>query len=194
MEAGQNRMTGHRRHFMSRLGWGIVVAGLLFLQACASEPSGSTFSSMTTAPAPSSTTGTKSSAATDFEVLLNKIKADKRLLVSNNLELTDEEARTFWPLYDSYQQNLDLIDRRLGRTIGDYAEAFKKGPVPDDTASNLLDEALAVEAAELALKQSYAEQLGRVLPEAKVARYIQIENKIRSLLKFELAREIPLVY
>jgi hypothetical protein len=33
-----------------------------------------------------------------------------------------------------------------------------------------------------------------VLPEAKVARYIQIENKIRSLLKFELAREIPLVY
>ncbi|MGE3154897.1 MAG: hypothetical protein AB7G48_10595 [Nitrospiraceae bacterium] len=178
---------------MRHIGWEIAVVGLLFVQACASEPSRSTSSSTATTSAASPTAGTTSSIATDFEVLLNKIKADKRSLVSNNMELTDEEAGKFWPLYDSYQQNLDLIDRRLGRTITDYAEAFKKGPVPDGTASNLLDEVLAVEAAEVAIKQSYARQFAHVLPEAKVARYLQIENKIRSLLKYELAREIPLI-
>jgi hypothetical protein len=75
-----------------------------------------------------------------------------------------------------------------------YAEAYKQGPLPDSTATKLLDEALAVEESEVALKQDYAQQMGRVLPEGKVARYLQIETKIRSLLKFELAREIPLVY
>jgi hypothetical protein len=55
-------------------------------------------------------------------------------------------------------------------------------------------EALAVEESEVALKQSYAEQLGLVLPETKVARYLQIEMKSRSVLKYVLTRNIPLAY
>jgi hypothetical protein len=35
--------------------------------------------------------------------------------------------------------------------------------------------------------------LGKALPATKVARYLQIENKIRALVKFELAAQIPLV-
>jgi hypothetical protein len=179
---------------MNRIGLGIVVGGLWFTQACASEPSHSTPSSMTAVPATSAATAAKSSASTNDQILLNKIKADKKLVVASNLELTDTEAERFWPLYDSYQKNLDLIDRRLGRTIMEYAEALKQGTVPESTASKLLQEALAVEEAEVTIKQSYAQQLGQVLPETKVARYIQIENKIRSFLKLELAKDIPLVY
>ena len=183
---------------MRSIGLGMMVVGFWFVQACASEPPRSTSSGMAAtpaaSPAASPVAATKSSAATNMEILLNKIKADKKLLVASNMDLTDAEATKFWPLYDSYQKNLDQINQRLARTIRDYAEAFKKGPVPNSTASNLLDEALAVESAEVALKQSYAQQFGQVLPEAKVARYLQIETKIRSLLKFELAREIPLVY
>jgi hypothetical protein len=44
------------------------------------------------------------------------------------------------------------------------------------------------------LKRTYADKLGKVLPATKVARYIQLENKIRSLIRFELAQQIPLVY
>ena len=42
-------------------------------------------------------------------------------------------------------------------------------------------------------RQSYAAKLGKVLPATKVVRYLQIENKIRSIVKFELAAQIPLV-
>jgi hypothetical protein len=35
-------------------------------------------------------------------------------------------------------------------------------------------------------------KLEKAIPAAKVARYIQIENKIRALLRYELAAEIPL--
>lgn len=170
---------------MRSRGLGVIVLGLVCLQGCASEP---------VRTADTGSQAAKTSAATNAEILLNKIKADKKLLVASNMNLTDGEAAKFWPLYDEYQKNLDQINKRLGRTITDYAEAFKNGPVPNSTAANLLDEALAVEDDEVALKQSYAQQLSHVLPEAKVARYLQIETKIRSLLKYELAREIPLVY
>ena len=43
------------------------------------------------------------------------------------------------------------------------------------------------------LRQSYAAKLGKVLPATKVVRYLQIESKIRAIVKFELAAQIPLV-
>jgi hypothetical protein len=52
---------------------------------------------------------------------------------------------------------------------------------------------VAIEKAESAMKESYAPKLSKVLPPKKVARYLQVENKIRALVKYELAGEIPLV-
>jgi hypothetical protein len=131
---------------------------------------------------------------TNMEILKEKLKADKKLLIAGNMDLTDSEAKQFWPIYDSYQKELDSINKQLGQTIKDYADAFNKGTIPNDTAKKLLGEALSVEEQEVKLKRSYAEKLGKVLPATKVARYIQLENKIRSLIRFELTQQIPLVY
>jgi hypothetical protein len=131
---------------------------------------------------------------TNMEILKEKLKADKKLLIAGNMDLTDAEAKQFWPLYDAYQKDLDAINKQLGQTVKDYADAFNKGIIPNDTAKKLLNEALSVEEQETKLKRSYAEKLGKVLPATKVARYIQMETKIRSLVRFELAQQIPLVY
>jgi len=76
----------------------------------------------------------------------------------------------------------------------DYADALNKGPIPNETAEKLMSEALDVEEAEVNLKRSYAQKLDDVLPATKVARYVQIEHKIRAVVKSELAQRIPLVY
>jgi hypothetical protein len=131
----------------------------------------------------------------NMEILKEKIKADKKLVVAANMNLTDGEAKGFWPLYEGYQKELEQINQRLGATIKGYADAFNagKGEISDDQAKKLLAEALAVEESEVKLRQSYAAKLGKVLPATKVARFLQIENKIRSIIKFELASQIPLV-
>lgn len=131
----------------------------------------------------------------NMEILKEKVKADKKLVVAANMNLNDAEAKNFWPLYDGYQKELEQINQRLGATINAYANAFNagKGEISDDQAKKLLAEALAVEESEVKLRQSYAAKLGKVLPATKVARYLQIENKIRSIIKFELAAQIPLV-
>ena len=140
--------------------------------------------------------GSASGSDTNMEIFMQKIKADKKLLVAGNMDLNEAEGKKFWPLYDGYQKDLEQINQRLGRTIKDYAEAFNegKGTISDDMAKKLLNEVLALEEAELKLKRSYADKFGKVLPAPKTTRYIQIENKIRAVMKFELARQIPLVY
>ena len=52
---------------------------------------------------------------------------------------------------------------------------------------------MAIDQAELAKRQSFLPNIQAVLPATKVARYLQIENKIRALIKYELASAIPLV-
>lgn len=167
-----------------------ALAGLIILTACASEskPSGA-LTTTSTSPSPS-----ELAMEADVDALLNKIKAEKRNMVAANMHLTAAEEKQFWPLYDSYQDNLGLINERLARTIARYAETLEQGPLAETTAKELLEESLAIEEAEVALRQSHADQLSRVLPASKVARYLQVENKIRSALKFGLARGIPLAY
>ena len=146
------------------------------------------------APAAGSDAG--SGADTNMEIFIQKIKADKKLLVASNMDLSEAEGKKFWPLYDAYQADLMQINHRLGKTIKDYADAFNagKGTISDDTAKKLLNEALSVEESEVKLKRTYADKIGKVLPATKTTRYIQIENKIRAVIKMELAKQIPLVY
>jgi len=134
-------------------------------------------------------------AQMNMEILKEKVKADKKLVVAANMNLTDAEAKNFWPLYDGYQKELEQINQRLLTTIKSYADAYNagKGEISNDTAKKLLTEALAVEESEVKLRQSYAAKLEKVLPGTKVVRYLQIESKIRAIVKFELAAQIPLV-
>jgi hypothetical protein len=135
----------------------------------------------------------QTAGTTNMEILRQKIKADKKLVVAENLKLTDAEATAFWPVYDAYQKDLQAINQRLTTAILAYADAYNKGPVTNETAKKLLDESLAIDEAEAKLKSASAPKILAALPATKAARYIQIENKIRAVVRYELAAGIPLV-
>ena len=135
----------------------------------------------------------QTAATTNMDILRQKVKADKKLLVAQNLSLTDAEAAAFWPVYDAYQKELQPINDRMAATIMAYAKAYNAGPVTNDTAKMLIDQSAAIDAAEAALKTSSQAKILATLPATKAARYIQIENKIRAMIRYELAANIPFV-
>jgi Spy/CpxP family protein refolding chaperone len=135
----------------------------------------------------------QTAATTNMDILRQKVKADKKLLVAQNLSLTDAEAAAFWPVYDAYQKELQPINDRMAATIMAYAKAYNAGPVTNDTAKMLIDQSAAIDAAEAALKTSSQAKILAALPATKAARYIQIENKIRAMIRYELAANIPFV-
>jgi hypothetical protein len=136
---------------------------------------------------------TQDKPADNMQILRDKIKADKKLVVASNMELTESEAKAFWPVYDQYQKDLGAINQRIAQMIKSYADAYNAKSMTDDGAKKLIAEFVAIEKAEAAMKESYVPKMSKVLPPKKVARYFQIENKIRALVKYELAGEIPLV-
>ena len=132
-------------------------------------------------------------SATNMEILKDKLKADKKLVVASNMNLTDAEAAGFWPVYDAYQKDLDAINARLLSTIQQYAAAYNANSMTDDTAKQLISQATQIDVDEAQLQKDYTPKLLKVLPATKVARYLQIERKIRAVKYYELADQIPLV-
>ena len=128
----------------------------------------------------------------NMQILREKLKADKKLLVAANLDLTEAEGKKFWPVYEAYQKELHRINHEIVMVLVDYAKEFNAKTLTDAKASALLDRAIAVEESELKAKRALIPKVRAVLPGIKATRYVQIENKIRALVKYEIAGEVPL--
>jgi hypothetical protein len=129
--------------------------------------------------------------ADNMQFVLDKISADKKLFIAANMQLTETEAKAFWPLYDQYQNELFLLRSRTIMMINDYAAAYEN--MDDATAQKLLDEYMELEGLRLKLRQAYVPKFRDILSNIKVLRYIQIENKINAALTYEFAAKIPLI-
>ena len=118
-------------------------------------------------------------------------RTDKRGLVERNMDLTAAEAKAFWPLYDAYQKDLDRIVKRQNRAVLDYVNAGAS--LNDATAKRIAREVIESDVEEVKLRERSLKKVQAVLPARKAVRYIQIENKLRALNRFDVAESIPLV-
>lgn len=130
-------------------------------------------------------------SSSNMEILREKIKADKKLVVAANMNLTDAEAKAFWPIYQEYQTKQAKINERISKLIVEYAQNYES--MTNEIAKKLMKESMVVEKERLALKESLMPKLQKVLPAIKAARYYQIENKIQAVVQYILADSIPLV-
>jgi len=131
--------------------------------------------------------------ANNLAIIHEKLKADKKLIVSQYMQLTESEAKQFWPVYEDYQKDLQKLNERLLNLLQSYAADYKNNSLTDEKAKKLLDDWIALEQDEVKQRRAYATKVVQVLPGKKAARYLQIENEYRVLLKYDLATTVPLV-
>jgi hypothetical protein len=129
--------------------------------------------------------------ADNMEVLREKLRADKKAVVAEVLQLTEGEAKEFWPVYNAYQSDMVSHYDRLLKLIETYAQSYET--MTDATATSLLKQYLGLERDHVAILTSYLPRFQKVLPPKKVAKLYQVENKARALVNYELARGIPIV-
>ena len=129
--------------------------------------------------------------AEEMQIARDKMRADKKFVVSDNLKLTESESKVFWPLYEAYQADQDKLDDRLIAIIQEYAKNYKT--MTDAAAMNIITQRTDLDVERTKLVQSYLPKFSAVLPGIKTARYYQVEYRIRLLLSLDLAKQIPMV-
>jgi len=127
----------------------------------------------------------------NLEILVSTLQANKKAMVAVNLGLDDAEAKAFWPVYDRYEGDLASVSDRLVALIGDYTANFTS--MSDEKAAKIVKDFLALERERADVREKYLKPFSEALPGRKLARFYQIENKIHAVLRYELARDIPVI-
>jgi hypothetical protein len=124
------------------------------------------------------------------QLLVSQIQTDKRAIVLSSLGLTDAEVAAFTPIYDKYQGEMKKVFTRSGEILNKYASNYDS--MTDDAAEDILKEALEVREDRNDILKNYANRLGKKLPATKVLRWVQIENKLNTLIDWQMAQVVPL--
>ena len=129
-------------------------------------------------------------ATDDTQVLISQIQTDKRAVVLSTLQLTDAQVAEFTPLYDEFQAKMKQIMTRGSDVVNKFAANY--GSMTDDAAKDIMKEFFKVRRDRNELIEDYAKKFQRKLPATKVLQWVQVENKLNTLLDVQAAAIIPI--
>jgi hypothetical protein len=124
---------------------------------------------------------------------VERIRTEKKAWIALNMNLASGEEAAFWPLYDAYQKELQQINLRLVRLVESYGGYYRNNTLTDDLARKLTEEAFAIDEAELKLRRGYYGRFAKALSPRKASRYLQLESRVHTQVRYELAANLPLV-
>ena len=134
--------------------------------------------------------GTASAQTSQKQLDIAAARAQRKATVGANMNLTPDEASKFWPVYDAYEKSMDSIEDRHVRELKDFAAKYNN--FTDADAKKKLDEVIAIQQARLDVQKQFIPQFRAVIPQVKVTRFYQIDNKIQALIQCDIAQLVPL--
>jgi len=129
--------------------------------------------------------------ADEEEMVKSTLQTGKKAIIIDNMGFTEGESKAFWPVYDEFQQLKQKLNERTIKVLKDYIDGYET--LTNEKAEALLKEYMAIEKERTDLKAAFLPKFTKVLPAKKVVRYYQIENKLEAIVKYELAKEVPLI-
>ncbi len=126
-----------------------------------------------------------------MEVERAALKTEKKAIVAEAMNFTDDESKVFWPLYNEYNEKKYVINTKVYNNIVDFAENYET--LSDEKAIELWTNSMKYSDELLKLQKTYFKHFLKILSGKKTARYFQVENKINMMINAQLALEIPLI-
>lgn len=130
-------------------------------------------------------------AVSQLQALVAEIGPEKRAFVGEQLALTEAEGGKFWPVYEAHQAALAKLNERRLNNIVAYSEVWNAAATDDKAMAAVATEALDIEKDEAALMEHTYGKLKGHVSIVKAVRYLQLESKLRALVRVELAARIP---
>lgn len=118
-----------------------------------------------------------------------KIKTLKIAHISNELNLTTEEAEKFWPIYNEHERSMMKIRHELRSKSKYRPDSAEK--LTDDEANELIESILSMKTAELTFQKELISNLKGVIPPVKILKLEHAERTFREMLIKELRDRRP---
>jgi hypothetical protein len=104
-----------------------------------------------------------------------RVKAMRTAFITNELQLTPEEAQVFWPIFNQFEAEQKRVRER-------YKPSKDLLSMTDAEAEKLLNSQLDMEEEIIQLKRDYTMRFKKILPVRKVAMLSRVEHEFREHL------------
>jgi hypothetical protein len=113
-----------------------------------------------------------------------EIEAMRIGFITQQLDLTTDEAKVFWPVYNKYHSEIDAL--RKDRATELLSAKLNFESMSDEEVSKLIDNEFASRVKEIDIQRRYNAEFKKVLPVKKVAKLYRAEQ----LFKVKLISEM----
>jgi hypothetical protein len=162
----------------------MLVVIVLPAMAAVTAPGQETAPRPTLAPAPAV-------ADHDLDLFRKDVRSLKKQIVALNMDLTDDEAVKFWPLYDKYTAELTTLYDRKYALLQSYAANYET--LASEQADKYVTGRAEVEEAVMKLRLKYYPLFRQVLSGKKAALFFQMDWRLGLILELQLASQTPLI-
>jgi hypothetical protein len=125
------------------------------------------------------------------ELLRSDLRTQKVAVITQIMQLTDAEDKTFWPIYRQYELELARLNDDRLTLVETYASTYDT--LTPASASDLVTKALDLESRRTGLKQKYFTKLRTALSPLTAAKALQIEQQIQLLVDLQVAASLPVL-
>jgi hypothetical protein len=126
-----------------------------------------------------------------IEIVRSTIKTEKKALIAEVMQLSDDEGSVFWPVYNEYEEKLYKINTDYFEVVKEFANNYES--MSAEVAADILNKANKVSSDKAKLEKTYIKKISKAITPQKALRYFQASNKIEIMIEAELAAEIPLL-
>ncbi len=132
---------------------------------------------------------TDASVDQQIAALRADMKADKANIIEEAMQLTPEQAKTFWPVYKDYDKEASQVNDELVALVKKYAQQY--GSITDADARQLTQKAFDIQSRKIEVKKKYFAALSKATTPLLAAKFFQVDYRLELLLNLKIASELP---
>ncbi|HTQ95643.1 MAG TPA: hypothetical protein VMH89_02495 [Candidatus Acidoferrum sp.] len=128
----------------------------------------------------------------DIALLRQDLRAKKMQVIGENMSLSDKEAEKFWPVYNHYVKDLQVVNNQKYALLKQYAEMWST--MSDSDALIYVRHWLEADGEAQALRLKYVPLVSQVLPGKKAATFFQLDRRLNMIVDLQLFSQVPLAH
>src|SRR5271167_929287 len=128
----------------------------------------------------------------DIDLLRQDLRAKKMQVIGQNMSLSDTEAEKFWPIYNHYVKDLQVVNNQKYALLKQYAQMWET--MTDQDAMIYVRNWLEADGQAQALRLKYVPIVNQVLPGKKAATFFQLDRRLNMMIDLQLFSQIPLAH
>lgn len=127
----------------------------------------------------------------DIDIVQALFGSSKRFIITEYMQLEEEEKKSFWRLYDQYEEKRKGIEKEGFLLLKEYAEKYQT--LNDTEAHKLIVNFMKSMDEYNVLHKVYFRKMEKVVGSLKAAKFIQLETFIQTSLQANLQSQVPVI-